>query len=210
MLNKEKDYICETIDEELDNERGRAGGYLYEIIDEEDLEVFEDRFTNGDIEYVKYLVAKYPSIEYSIFCTYFSYVEEAKDEDIKYFVSIGIDLEKEVDNSFRGEGKTILEMAAEFHWYDLINILVDNGVDINQPQSRGGFPLETAMYGHGVWDTEDEEKVSECIEQFVMHGCDRKIHASHYNEFKRIFPESEYINDFLNSCEILPDVPKNA
>jgi ankyrin repeat protein len=137
---------------------------------------FEDVKNKGYKKWVK----KYPSKVNFFFQLFINYGmnEKITNDDIKYFIKYGLDINKLnfFSTDMTGKKVTVLHCACEFRKYNLIHLLLKNGADVNK-KSENVSPLESVLLGHRYIDKYDWDTTEKCVKLLEKYGCKQEINS---------------------------------
>ena len=133
-------------------------------LSDEDLNNFENLFC--ECQNYEYLIYKYPSLIKFFFRQLITIGENIKQSDINFFLNNGINL----NDNFGYEYETVLSWACEHRCYELMKLLLENGIKISQ------YDVDYVICGHSLYDQNPDIKIKNCLEILLKYNCDETIH----------------------------------
>ena len=161
-----------------------------EFILDEDIIRFELDMEKGNYTF---WVEKYPDHIYGIFAAYLKfYGEEATENDILYFTTHGIDLNKQ-SMCYKSDVNcnTPLTFACEYWMKNLVFVLLKLGANPNTPVIYGEthYPLLSVLQGHSALclHPSNSHKVLEIVSFLQKFGLkpQGQIPKVFFNDFKK-------------------------
>lgn len=126
------------------------------------------------------ILQKYPQFASRIFGLTLAYIIPSL-EDLRFFQANGVDLDKTEKYLYPSDAdySTALHYACECRNLDLIQVLIEAGVDIQkkipfgeQSQNTLYTPIESVLVGHGYRDRLASEETEKCIKFLIEHGAE--------------------------------------
>jgi ankyrin repeat protein len=178
---------------------------MYEDFCKDDEEIYQFELDMENRRYEKW-VLQYPEHTLSIFGSLLTFNRNhVKAEDICYFVSAGVDLNK-VSDVFPCEygETTALIYACEHRFENLIQYLIKYGADVNLRDSYM-CPLESMFKGHNPYSLENITETEYCAKILLENGASMQHKSISDDEFDYIYKyymeNSEYLNKVISEIK---------